>query len=222
MSNEPHAPEEMAVFFNARADGYDDHMRASLGDLFDAFYAAVAAQVPEADGAAAILDLGAGTGTEVATILARAPRARFTCVDLSAGMLAKLSERFATQREQLTLIHGSYLDVPLPDAAFDFAVAVMTMHHFPHQTKGDLYARIRAALRLGGTYVEGDYYVTPAEEARLLERREKLLRPGDEGLYHIDIPFALDTQRHLLLNAGFAKVDLVWQNGDKAVLAARV
>jgi len=224
MSSETERPEEMAAFFDARVGGYDDHMREAMGDLFDGFYNSVAAPVPEGDKPVNILDLGVGTGAEIAVILQRAPRARFTCVDLSAGMLEKLSERFAPQREQLTLVHGSYLDVPLPTATFDLAVAVMTMHHFDHETKRNLYARIRAALKPGGAYVEGDYYASsPEEEVQLLERRAELLRqvaPGEEGLYHIDIPFALETQRRLLADAGFAAVEVAWEVEGKAVLLA--
>lgn len=213
-------PEEMAAFFNARVEGYDDHMRSSLGDLFDDFYTAVAAPIP-AGAAPVILDLGAGTGAELATIFARSQNARFTCVDMAPAMLEKLSERFAAQREQLTLICGSYLEVALPEGAFDFAVAAMTMHHFLHGPKRDLYRRIRQALRPGGIYIEGDYYVTAAEEREFIERRAELLRQVDEGLYHIDIPFTLDTQRRLLLEAGFTACDVLWQVGDKAVITAR-
>lgn len=219
-------PEEMAAFFDARADGYDDHMKSALGDLFAPYYAAVASVVPVGEEPTAILDLGAGTGAEIAAILTRAPRARFTCVDMSAGMLERLSQRFANQQSQLTLVHGSYLEVPLPAGAFAVAVASMTMHHFVHATKRDLYARIRTALQPGGVYVEGDYYaLTRAEEVQFLENRAAQLRdlaPDQTAeLYHIDIPFAIETQRHLLIEAGFAAVDVLWQADGKAVLVAK-
>jgi tRNA (cmo5U34)-methyltransferase len=220
MSNATRRPEEMAAFFNARVDGYDDHMRSSLGDLFDAFYTAVAAPIAAGMEPVDMLDLGAGTGAELATIFSRAPRARFTCVDMSPAMLEKLSERFAAQREQLTLIQGSYLDLTLPEGSFDYAVAVMTMHHFLHEPKRDLYRRIRQSLRPGGIYIEGDYYVTAAEEAESVKRREAILSQCEDGLYHIDIPFTLDTQRRLLLEAGFTAFDVMWQVGDKAVITA--
>jgi len=47
-------------------------------------------------------------------------------------------------------------------------------------TKLRLYRRIREALKLGGTYIEGDYVVDPPEERRLLEeyrRRVAELEP---------------------------------------------
>lgn len=226
MSNEAQRPEEMAAFFDARVDGYDDHMRSSLGEgLFEAFYAAVAAPIAPGEEPIAILDLGAGTGAEIGVIFERTPNARFTCIDLSEGMLQKLSERFAARREQLTLVQGSYLDLPLPAASFDVALAVMTLHHFLHETKRDLYARIRAALKPGGVFVEGDYYpLTREDEERFLARRADLvsrLAPGEADLYHIDIPFTIETQRQLLLDAGFASVEVIFQCDDKAVLVAR-
>ncbi|MFZ5814610.1 MAG: class I SAM-dependent methyltransferase [Bacillota bacterium] len=224
MGEKGHQPEEMAAFFDARSGGYGDHMRRALGDLFDRYYAAIAAQIPAGDAPLAILDLGAGTGEEIAAILPRAPRASFTCIDLSRGMLDRLAERFAPHLEQIALIQGSYLDLPLPACRFDFAVASMTMHHFPYEVKRSLYARIRAALRPGGLYVEGDWYVGPEEEAQFLQRRASLLsqvEPGAGALYHVDIPFTLETQRRLLEQAGFSSVSVPWQEGDKAVLRAQ-
>lgn len=75
-----HAPdehfEEMAAFFDRRAEGYDAHMREAVED-FDAFYNAVAAIVTPTGAPIRILDLGAGTGAELGGIFRRAPRARW-------------------------------------------------------------------------------------------------------------------------------------------------
>ena len=37
------------------------------------------------------------------------------------------------------------------------------------------------------------------------------LPQAQEGQYHIDIPFSIDTQRSLLLEAGFKDFQVVWQ-----------
>ncbi len=63
-------PEEMGAFFNARAEGYDDHMRKVLDA--PAFYGAIAEAVAPTDDPIAVLDLGCGTGLELAGIFARA------------------------------------------------------------------------------------------------------------------------------------------------------
>jgi tRNA (cmo5U34)-methyltransferase len=213
----------MTDFFDARSAGYDAHMQRSVAQ-FDAFYAAVAQPIPRTAAALRVLDIGCGTGLELAPIWQRAPNARVTGVDLSARMLRQLQDKYADRREQLSLIQGSYLDVPLGQAVYDWAVAVMTLHHLLPETKARLYAKIRRALKPGGGYVEGDYVVSPQQEARLLAAyRERMdaADPAQEGLYHVDIPLSLPHQRALLLGAGFARVEVLWQEGEAAVYVAQ-
>lgn len=212
--------EEMEQFFDARAQSYDEHMR-SVVRSFEAFYLGIAESIPATGAAIRVLDLGCGTGLELAGIWTRAPRARVTGIDLSAEMLARLRERWATHASQLELIKGSYLEHPLGERAFDCAVSVMTLHHLvPHQ-KVDLYSRIRASLMPGGVYVEGDYVVEPAEEARLLAAYYEAIRTEQPGApqRHIDLPASLTTQEDLLGRAGFAGFRLRWREGDAAIYA---
>lgn len=189
--------------------------------LVRAFYDGIAASIPATDAAIRVLDLGCGTGLELAGIWTRAPRARVTGIDLSAGMLARLQERWGARASQLELVKGSYLEHPLGERAFDCALSVMTLHHLvPHQ-KVDLYSRLRACLVPGGVYVEGDYVVEPAEEARLLEAYHEAIRTEQPGAAqrHIDIPASLTTQEELLGRAGFAGFRLCWREGDAAIYA---
>ena len=60
-------PEEMAAFFDARAAGYDDHMRDNVftDTTFAQFYQAVSAPIEETHEPLKILDLGCGTGLEI-------------------------------------------------------------------------------------------------------------------------------------------------------------
>jgi tRNA (cmo5U34)-methyltransferase len=210
--------EEMERFFDTRARGYDEHMRSVIRS-FDSFYGGIAAPIPATEAAIRVLDLGCGTGLELQGIWARAPRAQITGIDLSAEMLARLLERWPNRASQLNLIKGSYLEHPLGERTFDCAVSVMTLHHLPPHRKADLYARIRASLKPGGIYVEGDYVVEPAEEARLLSAYEEAVRaeqPG-EPQHHIDVPASLATQAVLLCRAGFTNLRLCWREGDAAI-----
>ncbi|MGE5673158.1 MAG: class I SAM-dependent methyltransferase [Mycobacterium leprae] len=220
MSDQPRkGPEEMAAFFDARADGYDDHMRECLGSLFTPFYSALATAVTPTTDEIEILDLGAGTGAEITGLLGRAPNAAFTCIDLSGGMLAKLRERYESQTRRLTLVQGSYLNSRLEAAHYHYVVSAMTLHHLPPDAKCVLYTRIRSALKAGGKYVEGDYYASLRDEAANLARfQETMSEAGDDQLYHVDVCLSLDTQRELLLRAGFARVTVAWRQNDKAVL----
>ncbi len=212
--------EEMEQFFDARAQSYDEHMR-SVVRSFEPFYQGIAAAIPATDAAIRVLDLGCGTGLELAGIWTRAPRARVTGIDLSAEMLARLRERWAAYASQLELIKGSYLVHPLGEREFDCAISVMTLHHLlPHQ-KADLYSRVRACLVPGGVYVEGDYVVEPPGEARLLAAYYEATRTEPPGAPqpHIDIPASLTTQEELLGRAGFVGFHVCWREGDAAIYA---
>jgi tRNA (cmo5U34)-methyltransferase len=210
--------EEMTHFFDARAGDYDAHMRTVIPS-FDAFYSGLAEPLPASDAPIRVLDLGCGTGLELAGIWARAPRARITGIDLSAQMLARLRERYLSRAEQLELVQGSYLTHPLGAEVFDFAVSAMTLHHLPPEQKAVLYARLRKSLRPGGAYVEGDYVVEPAEEARLLLAFRQATRAEEPGapLRHLDAPASLATQEALLGGAGFSGFHLRWHEGEAAI-----
>ena len=101
--------EEMAAFFEARLDGYEEHMLEAIEGAAD-FYPFTAALLPEAPGAA-VLDLGCGTGLELDWFFRRNPTARVTGIDLSQGMLDALKAKHG--QRALTLVQGSYFDLPL-------------------------------------------------------------------------------------------------------------
>ena len=210
------APEPMAAFFDARAGGYNAHMRSNIftDTTFVHFYGAIASQIPETEQPLQILDLGCGTGLEIEFLLQRSPNAQITAVDLSEGMLARLAERYHTQLQQITLVADSYLTMDLGTQRYDYILSAMTIHHLLHEPKRQLYAKIYAALKLGGKYIEGDAVTTAAYEAAFLaEYVEEVTQvpSTEDGAYHIDVPFAIDTQRDLLLSVGFQQFMLLWQ-----------
>lgn len=134
-------------------------------------------------------------------------------------MLARLRTRWATRASQLELIKASYLEHPLGERTFDCAISVMTLHHLPPAEKAILYARLRASLRPGGVYVEGDYVVERVEELRLLSAYHEACRAGQSGApqRHIDVPASLVTEEELLGRAGFTDFRLWWREGDAAI-----
>ena len=184
-------PEEMGPFFDGRSSGYDAHMREVLGSRFTPFYDAVADAIDRTDADIHVLDLGAGTGAELEGVLAHAPRARVTCIDVSSNMLARLQQRHSRFADRITCVRGSFLDLAFPHATQAYVVSVMAMHHYTRARKRALYRRIRQALTPAGRFVLGDYFVPRDEERRcLLEYRraagDGAVSPGT--LYHLDIP----------------------------------
>ena len=206
----------MADFFDARVGGYDDHMRANV-EAFEAFYDAIGAACPRTDAPIEVLDLGIGTGLELGPLFARAPGARVTGIDVSAGMLARLRAKHADRIDQLRLVQASFLDVDLGRGAYDLVVSSMALHHWLSAEKLALYRRIFDALRLGGRFVNGDYVRSDDDPLPTC--------PGasDEPttrLVHVDRPLSVDEEQRLLRESGFALVRVAFATARSAVLVA--
>jgi tRNA (cmo5U34)-methyltransferase len=218
---EPQPPEEMASFFDERAEGYDEHMRESV-IVFKAFYESIASPIPTTGEALQILDIGCGTGLELDSIFKKAKNALVTGIDLSQKMLVQLHRKYNQRLAQIALIQGSYLEIPLEGSHYDFAVSVMTLHHLLPNRKKRLYKKFRQALKEGGKYIEGDYVVSKEKERQLIaEFRAKTEHMGKVGgEYHLDIPLSFKTQQSLLIEAGFRRVETVFQKGEAAVYVA--
>jgi tRNA (cmo5U34)-methyltransferase len=215
-------PEGMAAFFDARAAGYDEYIRSTIfpDTTFAQFYGAVSSPIERTDEPLHILNLGCGTGLELEALFRRVPNALITGVDLSQDMLERLRSRYTARMSQITLIADSFLTRPFGTRTYDHVISVMSMHHVLRDTKRKLYLRIRAALKPGGRYIEGDSVTYPDMESQFLdEYHQELARvpPADDGYYHVDVPFSIATQRSLLLEAGFRDFELIWQKDSTAV-----
>ena len=216
-------PEKMGAFFDARAEGYDEHMKRSV-ESFRTFYDAVAEALPQTSEKMRILDLGVGTGLELAGVFRRAPNASVHGIDVSSGMLAKLMERSRCAGWNLSLEQASFTETELGKECYDAVISTMALHHQLPEEKVDLYRRIRGALRPGGTFVNGDYVVTRLEAERIRERfLEQMSRLGrsPSGTYHLDLPLCIDEERQLLDTAGFAETVVVFEAASAAVIASR-
>ena len=212
--------EKMGAFFEARLEGYEAHQLSCIESARE-FYPFTARCLPRtAD--ANILDLGCGTGLELGYYFEIVPTARITGIDLSPGMLKVLRGKFSDKN--LTLIAGSYFDVPLEACAFDAAVSVESLHHFTKEEKIPLYEKVRNALKPGGWLILTDYFALSDEEERF--RRSELLRLKqeqgikDSEFYHYDTPLTVDHETEALRTAGFSSVTVLKSWGPTYTLRA--
>ena len=211
--------EDMASFFNERANEYENHMKETISS-FESYYELVSSEIKQTNEPINILDLGCGTGLEIKGILKKAPNAQITCIDMSENMLKVLLENYKDNKKQITILNDSYLTVPFEEGKYDYIVSVMTMHHFVHDEKVKLYKKIKQALKKDGKYIEGDYVVSQENEEKWLkEYKEAYEKYGLEkaSLYHIDIPFSMETQKTLFLEAGFTDFELVFKEGEHSI-----
>lgn len=211
--------EEMAAFFEARLDGYEQHMLQNIASAAE-FYPFTAACLPDAPGAA-VLDLGCGTGLELRWYFDRNPSAKVTGIDLSQAMLAQLRRNFPDP--DLTLICGSYFDVPLGEGVFDAALSVESLHHFTQAEKNILYTKLRRAMKPGGCFVLTDYFALSDEEEsahRAEFLRLKAMQNVGDQLCHFDTPLTVAHETEALLQAGFDSVQVAGSWGATHTLVA--
>lgn len=213
--------EKMGDFFDTRLDGYDAHMLADIEGA-TAFYPFTAKQLPIHDGAH-LLDLGCGTGLELEFYFKENPTARVTGIDLAAGMLDALRNKFSDKA--LTLYQGSYFDLPLGEGIYDAAVSVESLHHFTKEEKLPLYKKIYGALKSGGYFILTDYFaLTEADEHAF--RQTFLGLKAAQGLsdtefYHYDTPLTMEHETEALLAGGFSTVEVLGQWGATCCLKVK-
>lgn len=198
--------EKMAVFFENRLTGYDEHMLTNIEGAAE-FYEFTARQLPMKPGSK-VLDLGCGTGLKLEWYFALNPDARITGIDLSAAMLVKLGSKFPDKK--LNLINGSYFDVPFENGKYNAAVSVESLHHFTEEQKLSLYTRICRALAPDGYFILTDYFAeSDALEKEYFETLQSLKREQnitDSEFYHYDTPLTVEHEIKILRSAGFSDV----------------
>lgn len=206
--------EKMSEFFENRLDSYDNHMLTEI-EKADEFYPFTASLLPK-DENAKILDLGCGTGLELEFYFPLNPAAKITGIDLSKGMLNAMREKFPYKN--ISLICGSYFDVPFGENAFDAAVSVESLHHFTAEEKRPLYEKLYRALKKGGYFILTDYLCKTDEEEKLYREAYLNLQKeqgiSDNEFYHYDTPLTFEHEIEVLKKAGFSSVKVLgnWEN----------
>lgn len=212
--------EKMAEFFENRLNGYDEHMMTGI-EAADEFYPFTASLLPTAKGSR-VLDLGCGTGLELEKYFPLCSSARVTGIDLSEAMLNALKKKFTDK--DITLIVGSYFDVPLGENVFDAAVSVESLHHFTKDEKIPLYKKLHAALRANGYLILTDYFAATDDEEQTHRNNLNALKAEqgirDDEFYHYDTPLTVQHETEALLEAGFASVQVLKSWGTTYTIKA--
>ena len=201
--------EKMSDFFEARLDGYDEHMMTAI-ESADEFYPFTAKELPTAENSR-VLDLGCGTGLELGEYYTLNPSAKVMGIDLSQGMLNELRRKF--EDKDITLICGSYFDVPFGENTFDAAVSVESLHHFTKAEKIPLYAKLHTALKENGYFILTDYFASSDEEEQMHRQNLSALKREqgivDKEFYHYDTPLTVEHETDALIEAGFSSVEVL-------------
>ena len=198
--------EKMREFFEARLDGYDQHMLTNIESARE-FYPFTAKQLPLFPGCR-VLDLGCGTGLELEAYFSLNPDAKVTGIDLSQKMLSALEKKFPGK--DIDLICGSYFDIAFGEAVFDCALSVESLHHFTKEEKVPLYTKLHKALKENGYFILTDYFALSDEEEQMHRKNLIALKAeqgiADDAFYHYDTPLTAEHEMQALLEAGFSSV----------------
>ena len=201
--------EKMNEFFDARINGYEEHMLNNIESAQE-FYPFTASLLP-ADSNVNILDLGCGTGLELDYYFKLNPNAQVIGIDLASGMLAELNRKHYDKK--LTLINGSYFDIPFPVECYDACVSVESLHHFTEKEKSKLYEKVFNSLKKGGYFILTDYFAKDDEyEERFMNELVHLKKEqgiSDNGFYHYDTPLTVEHESRALRSGGFSKIEVI-------------
>lgn len=219
--------EKMNDFFNARFKDYDEIHTSHIDGGMESKNV-IANLLPVST--KKLLDIGIGTGLELEAIFNRFTDVHVTGMDIAENMLELLKEKYKREYErgQINLLHRSYLDYDYAGKEYDAVVSVMTLHHYTHKVKTEIYRNIWSSLKDGGVYIESDYMISElkndnpqAIEDSLFQnlltlRKEQGLDEKSE--YHYDTPCTVPNQIKMLYAAGFSSVEITHRFGNTTVL----
>ena len=217
--------EEMSAFFNNRSKVYEErHLEAIDGGIETK--SIIASFLP--NHTKKIIDLGIGTGLELEEIFKRFPDVEVMGLDIAENMLQLLKEKYP--KENIQLKCQSYFDYDFGIGYYDVGLSVMTLHHYNHKIKTNLYREIYNCLKPNGIYIECDYmlsekkYENPQElEDYYFSEYERLKKEqgiNNDKEYHYDTPCTVDNQKKMLFEAGFSKIKEVWQRKNTVIIIA--
>jgi ubiquinone/menaquinone biosynthesis C-methylase UbiE len=175
----------------ARDQGREGERRQRIREMLSH-----AAFAPEA--AIAVLDVGGGYGVVTEEVLRAFPAARVTLQDYSEPMLAEARRRLAPYAERVGYVLADLCDPHWSarvGGAFDLAVSAIAIHNLRDlKAIAACYRQIARVLKPGALFLDDDLF---------------------------DIAGGLARHAHMLQEAGFARVECLWQQPPAAALAAR-
>ena len=144
-------------------------------------------------------------------------------MDQAPHMLVELKREYEPRMHQIELVEASCLDWPSGLHGFDYVISILCVHHFAPETKVDVYRSFRNALNPQGAYVEGDQTVSLDDEQWILGLYKawiEKLPGGSRGEWNYDVTLSLETNQHLIEEAGFGSFEVRW-SGNGHVFVAR-
>ena len=126
-----------------------------------------------------IIELGCGAARLARTLLKRHPDSRVTGLEVDERQHAK---NIATPQDGLRFVAGGAQAVPFPDASFDLALMLKSLHHVPRPLLAKALGEAARVLRVGGhLYVSEPVYDGPLNEVTRLFNDERVVRAAAQA-----------------------------------------
>jgi SAM-dependent methyltransferase len=126
-----------------------------------------------------IIELGCGAAQLARDLLQRHPESRVTGVEVDARQHAK---NLAAPQAGLTFISGVAQAIPFPDAGFDLALMLKSLHHVPMPAMAQALGEVARVLRPGGhLYVSEPVYAGPFNDVVRLFNDEAAVRTAAQA-----------------------------------------
>jgi tRNA (cmo5U34)-methyltransferase len=218
--------------FDREARGYDRTARASMPGYLDLHRTLIGGIPYLPTRAFRVLELGVGTGTLTAQVLAEFPHAELTGIDLSPQMISRARTKLRPYRDRVDLIAGDLGS--FEERPYDVVLSALAIHHLTDAAKWRLFRRIHRILPRGGYFGDADDHLP--EDPVFDNRYAQIaltLRPRGSGpaswtspqqVWHdhekFDHPSTLAAEITALERAGFEHVGVPWRFFGQAVVWA--
>ena len=126
-----------------------------------------------------IIELGCGAARLARELLARYPATRVTGLEVDAIQHAR---NLAAPAERLRFIAAGAQAIPLPDAQFDLALMLKSLHHVPQSIMDQALVEVHRVLRPGGhLYVSEPVFAGALNEITRLFNDEQAVRAAAQA-----------------------------------------
>jgi ubiquinone/menaquinone biosynthesis C-methylase UbiE len=126
-----------------------------------------------------IVELGCGNAHLARTLLSRYPDSHVTGLEVDERQHAK---NLASPQSRLEFIAAGAQSVPLPDASFDLALMLKSLHHVPMASMAQALREVARVLRPGGhLYVSEPVYGGPFNDLVRLFNDERVTRAAAQA-----------------------------------------
>jgi ubiquinone/menaquinone biosynthesis C-methylase UbiE len=156
-----------------------------------------------ADSELSVIDIGGGYGVVAEEVVAAFPRARVTVQDYSEPMLLVARERLIAHSGRINFVLADLTDrrwvdrvLGLGGGPFDLAVSAIVIHNLRQRPLiADAYRGVASVLKPGALFLDYDLF--------------------------FDEVGGLEGNTQMLHEAGFSRVDCLWQQRPLATIAAQ-